>query len=463
MSHNIFSLSGLQLPTIGRQLLARLTDLSRIAFRRPPISSSLAQLSHPSIAQRLPGEIVELILEYYALLAASSFITPPFRYEGYEDSRDYFQWSRGFQTSYHIRKHMTASRDSRQSLKNVILVCRSWYFAGLQHLYVHPTLSSHGRAVILHDVLKKHPEWRLAKTLTLVYDGNMYKRPDAFLSILRDSTALDTLTILQRNRLESSPFDRHLNVMENLTTRLRVIILYGGHDWSKVLKLSFPALEHLRLQYLSANDDGILSGEMPKLQTLQLVQVKFKFSFELCLRIGALPNLQTLDLYLTDHERLEPFSIYSSSMLPNIRHMTVGVLDGISSISFALWRPPPNLVTFTMLVNLTPQKHQHHLLQSAERESNGIIRTLERLKLILADLPKCTSLERFTIVTQLNYGKAEGDVMENARRDCADFFRQDQTMDIQQAVLDYVSLLGHAKLRLKIPTQTMWCGKSSAL
>lgn len=201
---------------------------------------------------------------------------------------------------------------------------------------------------------------------------------------------------------------------------------------------------------------------MPKLQTLQLSQVKFKFSFEFFFRIGDLPSLHTLELYLTDHKRLRRFSVYSANMLSNIQHLVVGVLDGISSMDFGLWIPPSNLVSFTILVNLTPQKCKDDYRRGLvpDEAKNGVIRTMERLTLLLADLPRCSFLERFTIVTQLKFRGTGGGGLENARQDYNEFFGGGLSKDIEQAVDDYTTMLAHAKRRLKIPTQAVWCGKS---
>lgn len=412
--------------------------------------------------QRLPGEIVELILEHYMLIL-SSFPPPSFHYEGHEDSRDRFKWSRGWQTVFNVQKHVVAIRDSKRSPLNILLVCRLWYFAGLKHLYTHPLVQSSQRAIGLRDVLERHSQWQIAQDLTFIYDDMISERFEAFLTILRCSTSLDTLTVIQQYKLDMSPFDRHLGAMEDLTTRLRVITLYGGHDWSKVLKLSFPALEHFRLQYLSAPDEDILTGEMPNLRSLQLVQTKFQFTNAFFLRLGALPNLHTLELYLTDHKPLDMFSIHASGVLPNIQHLVVGVLDGLSSIRFGIWIPPPKLVSFTILVNLTSQENPAGSSVIADIEKNGIIRTMDRLKFLLSDkLLYRHSLERLTVVTQHSFGRSitGQDVVENARRDYEDFFKRDQAKDIEQAALDYSLFLARARRIMKFPTQAIWCSES---
>lgn len=435
--------------------------------RRKRPSGLSVQPPPESPAQRTPVEIIELILEHYIPIILTEATLPPFRYEGSEEPRDRHRYTRGFETVAHVLRYYPTALQTRRALSNFSLVCRLWCSAGLQHLYKHPILLFNRHVVHYLKVLEKHPQWRLAQDLTLQYNSQIHKRPDHFLSILRNLPSLESLSIVQSYHLHLCPFGKHLDVVQNLVTRLRVLKLYGGHEWTPILKLSFPALEHLRLQYLTATDGDIFTGELPNLQTLQLVQVQFDFTWQNFQRIGGLPSLHTMEVYLTTYKRMDRFLLHSSPdpLLDKVKHLVLGIVEARGARWLRSWRLPPSLVSLTFLVNLTPYRRDEEVDDPSDdgiyqaNPDGTFVQPLKKIIYLILPLRQYQNLENLNIITQLNFEDARGTMVERARRDYTDFFHEDQTADIKEFVADYLELVILAKHYFPTASvRTMWTG-----
>lgn len=419
-------------------------------------------ISNPDdIVGWLPEEVVQHILDFHVPSVISGHNAPPFYYNGEPNDRKSFGHT--LQVKRYVDEYRKQVRSARQSLMNVLLVCKTWYYAGERYLYMYPTLLSNQHTVMLSDTLKRVPSMRLARDLTAVYESQLGHSPEKLLSILQNSPELHTLTIIYRDSLlvGGSPFEGHLTSFQSVATRLRRLTLYGGDDWTKVLKLSFPNLEHLCLQQICMPDNDILTGDLPKLHTLQLVQVKFDVkSFEIWCKIGHhVRNLQTLEVYLTDHERIQAFMTRGCLFLHNLKTLTFGVIDTRASSGLGDWRFPYNLENLTLLVNIN---HQELPDVPDWTLATGMGKLLQNIQ---SRYPKMAQVQ---LVSQYEFecpGDAEKPpsndetrIAKNAGKDIQTLLRGMRNPSDLSAK-GYIQTLIIAKA-CDIPLNAVWCGQS---
>ncbi|KAK7677506.1 hypothetical protein QCA50_019512 [Cerrena zonata] len=402
------------------------------------------------LEKQIPAEIVQRVLKHYLPSVLRAHNAPLFYYREVQEPSDKRRTQRAHIDEYRKQVHFARR------------VNRTWYSAALDYLYTYPILLTYRQIAALSDTLKMYPKMCIARDLTVVYDHRLHYSPEKFMSILQTSTHLDTLSIMYRETRDFSVslFKRRFDALVNVAPRLRKLTLYGGHDWSTELKLSFPNLEYLCLQYLGISDANILCGDLPSLHTLQLVQVNFAASHIVWQNIGNLPNLNSLEVYLTNSAQMFSFMENSHFMSSkSIKYLTVGIIDSVSSIRMNMWRLLHELIHLTVLLNTKLQQvpYQRHVADG--------------MSAFLQYTAKYHSLKDIQMVTQFGFGETEdrenegtnpGEncALEKARKNTDAFFSGRETEDQDEEIPPKVSLGGLACARRnRIKVKTVWCGQ----
>lgn len=428
---------------------------TRAAIVLRTIGRSFRRKRPLSAASRLPQEIVGLIFEYYLPSVTVLPMASPFDYSGplcwtASEGEDFI--SLDVQRSYEqLVRYKDAVREALSSLHSATSVCRSWYLAGTEYLYRHPILMSYRQTRALDRVLTKHPNAQLARDLIVFLQEDHYYKSERLLSILNNSDSLDTLVVIHDiNEFTLSTFDYRFDTKHSFSSRLRKLTIHGG-SWACEMKLPLPALEHLCLQntWLSLLGEEIFEGDLPRLHTLQLVDVYFGCAKVLLTSLSKLRSLRVLELFLVKPKTLQDFFMVNDISLPQLQHLTVGILD--SSIApLGSWRFPPNLITMTLLVNVLPRR------ETGEVICDGPMGAINNFILFNTDqMVPGKSFKKLLLVNQLDFNNTANDPVSEAVADHKKFLKGEEEQ-FKKARNQYFQLL-RVTHSCRIPLVPIWC------
>ena len=288
------------------------------------------------------------------------------------------------------------------TIRNAILVPRSWRAVGTEFLYQHIVITSPRRYRLLSRTLEKSPHLSCYVQSTFVADirmepsfpMNLLRQQDRvperiqphLSSIFQYCTYLDKLFLSLQHPLSDRVASEWLQ-RPPITSRLRYLTLSGRTLMSTFSHLSLPLLEILCLRaFTFQHEDTVVFPQFPKLHTLQLARTTdWKSYHRIFASITALPSLTCLELYENDYQSslaaneytlpdfphlqtLKAFGTYEyilfstrwveSPTLGRIRHLGVGVADnGYDSLDE--WEIPPTLESLSVAMRLDLPNTSH--------------------------------------------------------------------------------------------------------
>ncbi|KAK7685219.1 hypothetical protein QCA50_011582 [Cerrena zonata] len=428
----------------------------RLTYRKPSDDSL-------SLAQQLPREILDIIFGYY-LPRVVPCTVHPIHYDGRDTDSQEAEGTVGrLKTSdgNHTQTPSPVTQMARLPLINLALVCRTWYWAAIEHLYMYPHLHSYHQTKLLSRILEKHPHIRVIQDLAVVWDQRTSQRPDALKSIVENSPDLDAITMILQHDLDMEEL-----WMWKTFQQVRKITVHGDRNYD-IGHCSGGLHRYLEMMHSTLLPPYHVAYN---LQTLQLTNVEVT---EIGVwSIGLCHSLRTLEFYVTDNKPL-PTHFSSAQQWTHIKHLVLGVIDGksVSAFRSSQWNAPPNLETMTFLVDMS---QQHGIFGSK------YVRCWPPLSFdMIRGLQHCESLKVLTLVLQSDFRGAVGcsppasntsegrslvdGVLERGKADFCTLFqkaKRGRMVYKYDAAYTYHALLERAR-NSNIKTIPLWCDLSA--